>query len=495
MAKEVKGTFVELDGEKFYCIKNYDCMEDFFMTITSSSDVWNFCWSHGGITAGRINSNHSIFPYYTVDKVSDLKNVTGSWTAVAVKKNGETKIWQPFESLLSGLNYKTKNCTSIERNIYKNLNGTKIWFEEINKDLGLSFRYGWTSSAKFGLVKMSRIENISGSEMEISIVDGCRNVLPACINSNVQNENSTLIDAYKETDLDAESGLSFYIMSSVLTDRAEPSEGLLANTSWFTCDGKIFLQENTPALFYEADGDTDKIESVPVTKGERGASYIAQKISLKDKAEWYQVFDTFLTASKVASLKNMLKNKAAAADALKADMEATENLMTTYLSEADGIQETAEEMTCAHHRANVMFNIMRGGFYADNGKINAPDLFDFVKTRNKEKGEELEKILSSFKGKTSLSKDVLEAALSETKDPQIQRLFMEYMPVIFSRRHGDPSRPWNKFSINLRGSMTRTEIQSSTTKETGATSSRTGKPLQCHILHTSRISVQNSSTQ
>ena len=449
MAKEVKGTFVELDGEKFYCIKNYDCMEDFFMTITSSSDVWNFCWSHGGITAGRINSNHSIFPYYTADKISDMKNVTGSWTAVAVKTADGVKIWQPFESLLSGQNYKTKNCTSIERNIYKNLNGTKIWFEEINKDLGLSFRYGWTSSAKFGLVKMSRIENLSGKEMEISIVDGCRNILPACINSNVQNENSTLIDAYKETDLDAESGLSFYIMSSVLTDRAEPSEGLLANTSWFTCNGKILLQENTPALFYEADGDTDKIESVSATKGERGASYIAQKLSLKNNAEWFQVFDTFLTASKVAVLKNMLKDKAAAVSALKADMDATENLMTTYLSEADGIQDTAEEMTCAHHRANVMFNIMRGGFFADNGKINAPDLFDFVKTRNKEKGEELEKLLSAFKGKTSLSKDELEEVVNKSSDPQLKRLFMEYMPVIFSRRHGDPSRPWNKFNIML----------------------------------------------
>ena len=419
------------------------------MTITSSSDVWNFCWSHGGISAGRINSNHSIFPYYTADKISDMKNVTGSWTAVAVKNGSETTIWQPFESLLSGVNYKTKNCTSIERNIYKNLNGTKIWFEEINKDLGLSFRYGWTSSAKYGLVKMSRIENLSGKEMEISIVDGCRNILPACINSNVQNENSTLIDAYKETDLDAESGLSFYIMSSVLTDRAEPSEGLLANTSWFTCNGKILLQENTPALFYEADGDTDKIESVSATKGERGASYIAQKLSLKNNAEWFQVFDTFLTASKVAVLKNMLKDKAAAVSALKADMDATENLMTTYLSEADGIQDTAEEMTCAHHRANVMFNIMRGGFFADNGKINAPDLFDFVKTRNKEKGEDLEKLLGAFKGKTSISKGELEEIVNRSDDPQIKRLFMEYMPVIFSRRHGDPSRPWNKFNIML----------------------------------------------
>lgn len=449
MAKEVKGTFVELDGEKFYCIKNYDCMEDFFMTITSSSDIWNFCWSHGGISAGRINSNHAIFPYYTADKISDMKNVTGSWTAVAVKTADGVKIWQPFESLLSGQNYKTKNCTCLERNIYKNLNGTKIWFEEINKDLGLSFRYGWTSSAKYGLVKLSHIENLSGKEMEISIVDGCRNILPATITSTAQNDNSILIDAYKETDFDKESGLTFYIMSSVLTDRAEPSEGLLANISWFTCDGKILLQEGIPELFYSAEGDTDKIDAVDVTKGDRSATFIAQKLSLKDKAEWCQVFDTFLSASKVASLKNELKDKAKAAANLKADMDATENLMTTYLAEADGIQDTAEEMTCAHHRANVMFNIMRGGFFADNGKINAPDLFDFVKTRNKEKGEELEKLLSAFKGKTSLSKDELEEVVNKSSDPQLKRLFMEYMPVIFSRRHGDPSRPWNKFNIML----------------------------------------------
>lgn len=449
MAKEVKGTFVELDGEKFYCIKNYDCMEDFFMTITSSSDIWNFCWSHGGISAGRINSNHAIFPYYTADKISDMKNVTGSWTAVAVKTADGVKIWQPFESLLSGQNYKTKNCTCLERNIYKNLNGTKIWFEEINKDLGLSFRYGWTSSAKYGLVKLSHIENLSGKEMEISIVDGCRNILPATITSAAQNDNSILIDAYKETDFDKESGLTFYIMSSVLTDRAEPSEGLLANTSWFTCDGKVLLQEGIPELFYSAEGDTDKIDAVDVTKGDRSATFIAQKLSLKDKAEWCQVFDTFLSASKVASLKNELKDKAKAAANLKADMDATENLMTTYLAEADGIQDTAEEMTCAHHRANVMFNIMRGGFYADNGKINAPDLFDFVKTRNKEKGEDLEKLLGAFKGKTSISKGELEEIVNRSDDPQIKRLFMEYMPVIFSRRHGDPSRPWNKFNIML----------------------------------------------
>ena len=31
-----------------------------------------------------------------------------------------------------------------------------------------------------------------------------------------------------------------------------------------------------------------------------------------------------------------------------------------------------------------------------------------------------------------------------------KRLCTEYLPLKFSRRHGDPSRPWNKFSINTR---------------------------------------------
>ena len=32
----------------------------------------------------------------------------------------------------------------------------------------------------------------------------------------------------------------------------------------------------------------------------------------------------------------------------------------------------------------------------------------------------------------------------------MQRLVLEYLPLTFSRRHGDPSRPWNAFSIDIR---------------------------------------------
>ena len=32
-------------------------------------------------------------------------------------------------------------------------------------------------------------------------------------------------------------------------------------------------------------------------------------------------------------------------------------------------------------------------------------------------------------------------------DTDLLRLCYEYLPLVFSRRHGDPSRPWNQFTI------------------------------------------------
>ena len=88
--KKVSGSFIVSGNEIYYKIENYDLMPDFFMTITSSSDVWNFLWSKGGITAGRIDADHAIFPYYTADIVSDVKYNTGPFSALKIydtKKN------------------------------------------------------------------------------------------------------------------------------------------------------------------------------------------------------------------------------------------------------------------------------------------------------------------------------------------------------------------------------------------------------------------------
>jgi hypothetical protein len=38
----------------------------------------------------------------------------------------------------------------------------------------------------------------------------------------------------------------------------------------------------------------------------------------------------------------------------------------------------------------------------------------------------------------------------QTGDADLERLCYEYLPLYFGRRHGDPSRPWNRFAIHVR---------------------------------------------
>ena len=449
--KKAKGYFTTLDGEQFYKIENYDQMEDFFMTITSASDIWNFCWSQGGLTAGRIDCDHAVFPYYTADKVSDAKSYTGAYTAIRV----ENELWEPFASLSASPALRQMIEKNITRNIYKNTTGTQVWFEEINSDLNLSFRYGWTSSAKYGLVRKSVITNLSDKAVKVEVLDGCRNILPACVTADFQNNNSVLLDAYKKTDLDRESNLALFAVSSIVTDKAEPSEGLFANTCWFSTKDTLLLNPEAPAEFTEKGS----ITAMDVVKGKRPAAWICRSISLQASASdsWYQVFDTRLNAAQIASLKKELSDRSKLTAALEKDLAAGKKLMESYIAEADGVQNTAEEMTCVHHSQNVMFNIMRGGFFAKGGKINLADFVKGVSQRNKALAAKAEELTAKGSALASLADSEgfvnysdLEAAVQKEANPQLSRLFYEYMPLTFSRRHGDPSRPWNRFNIHLR---------------------------------------------
>jgi hypothetical protein len=48
--------------------------------------------------------------------------------------------------------------------------------------------------------------------------------------------------------------------------------------------------------------------------------------------------------------------------------------------------------------------------------------------------------------------------LTKSEDADLIRLSIEYLPLKFSRRHGDPSRPWNYFTINIQNETDGSEI-------------------------------------
>jgi hypothetical protein len=125
---KVEGGYVTRLGEQFYCIRNYDQMPPFFMSVVSSSDHWMFISSTGGLSAGRRNAESALVPYYTDDKLTENHANTGPFTVLRVTRGDHTQLWEPFSDRYQGL-------YSYQRNLYKNIYGNVLIFEETNFDL------------------------------------------------------------------------------------------------------------------------------------------------------------------------------------------------------------------------------------------------------------------------------------------------------------------------------------------------------------------------
>ena len=51
-----------LDGVEMYRISPIDQMDPFLMSVVSSSDLWMYLSSTGGLTAGRVEAQRCMFP-------------------------------------------------------------------------------------------------------------------------------------------------------------------------------------------------------------------------------------------------------------------------------------------------------------------------------------------------------------------------------------------------------------------------------------------------
>ena len=91
---------VSIDEELFYKIENNNAMPPFFMSIVSNSNHWMFISSNGGLTAGRKNSDVSLFPYYTDDKITESIEHTGSKTILLIEKEEKPFYGNPFQIII-----------------------------------------------------------------------------------------------------------------------------------------------------------------------------------------------------------------------------------------------------------------------------------------------------------------------------------------------------------------------------------------------------------
>jgi len=446
---KITGTSVEIDNEPYYKISNVNKMRPFFMSVVSPSNHWMFLSSNGGLSAGRKDSDNALFPYYTDDKITESAEITGSKTLFQCHINGKTYLWEPFSKCYQGV----YNCS---QNLYKNNLGNKVVFEEINHDLGLCFKYEWQTSDIFGFVKKSTISNLDENSKTLTILDGLQNLMPYGVSQDLQNSTSNLVDAYKKSELDASCGLGIFALSAIIVDKAEPSEALKASVVWsLGLDNVTYLLSSLQLDKFRTGQDIQQETDI---RAEKGAYFIKAVLTLTPKSEkqWLTLADINKSIIDITNISNKIKNQKNLVNLISEDVNLGSIELKKLVSASDGVQLTADTLQNTRHFSNTLFNIMRGGIFDNNYQIEKVDFIKYITNANtyitKEKLNYLNNLPDIF------SLEELEETLKTEDNPNFLRLALEYLPLKFSRRHGDPSRPWNKFSINTKSEINGSKI-------------------------------------
>lgn len=427
------------NGEWFY-IDGVESFSPFLVSIVSDEDHWLFAASNGGMTAGRGSPDMSLFPYYTQDKLIDLAPTTGPVTRIRWSDGSVRKGWAPFDP----------RETHRSRRISKRLDGTKLAFEECSEPEGLHFRYSLGFSRRFGFVRKATLRNLGSETRTIELIDGFQNMMPCGVSDDFQNDYSILVDAYKRAEWVEGTSLRLIYLSSIPTDRAEPTESLRATTAW-TCGLTVsayLLTTRQLDAFMNGDTVTSEKESRGLRAG--CLDYAQLVLAPGESRTWYTVAEVGQSTAQVSRLYEYLmqEKEEALIEALETELFQTSDALRRKVASADGLQLSHARRRISRHFSNVMFNIMRGGVFLENGLIHRDHFLAHLFYFNRPLAERWAKWGASLP--EVFHREEIEKLTEHSGDFELERLAGEYLPLTFSRRHGDPSRPWNRFAINVR---------------------------------------------
>jgi hypothetical protein len=437
----VHGDHVIEGADTWYRIDGYDHLGPFFMSLAGDSDLWAFISSAGSLAAGRCNPEGAFLPYETVDKIHARWEHTGPRTWIRLLDGPQATLWEPFAPRLAG--------GTGERSVWKNLSGSRIRFREVHPSGQLAFQYEWSGAAGLGLVRSARLQALGdGPPLAVQVLDGVLNLMPPGIAPLIAATMSSLTDAYKWNESAAGGRLGLYTLYAQIWDRAEPKESFLALTAWHAglpAGGRSLLSAHQVAGFCRSG----RVEAENLIRGRRGA-FLVNFDSQVDSTglDWQIVIDGPRSQVDCFELARHLEGGGGTPAEISTALARNDAGLHELLARADGFQTSGDAMAATHHLANVLFNIMRGGVFVDGTRLQRDDLLAFCRQRNRPLAEALAGVAAHWPAQ--IERDEALRAAAAVLGPQGERLVLEYLPLTFSRRHGDPSRPWNKFAIRVR---------------------------------------------
>ena len=176
--------------------------------------------------------------------------------------------------------------------------------------------------------------------------------------------------------------LALYLLSSIPVDRPEPSEALQATAVWSTgLDPDFHLLCARQLDVFRQGGS---VQSETDIRGERGAFFAgAQKlIAPGEKHTWRIVAALEQGPKEIAALRRMLESGEDSGRRLEEDQREMTRRLVRLVASADGLQAPRDQMGYARHFTNTLFNIMRGGVFRDNYRIDGEDFRRFAASCN-----------------------------------------------------------------------------------------------------------------
>jgi len=457
--EEPHGRFVDDDGETWYRIDGSDHLPPFFVALASDSDVWAFISTAGSLAAGRRDAEGSFFPYETVDRIHRRWEHTGPRTWIRILDDaGRARLWMPFAPRL------LQPGGGGERSVWKNVAGTRLRLREASPDGALNFEQEWSAAAGLGLVRRARLWAGSGARCRVQVLDGLLDLVPPGVSVLHAATMSSLTDAYKWNESPAAGRLGLFTLYARISDRAEPAESFEALAAWRQGPSAREARDGGAAAVSRAeiaattllsDQQVERfcrdgnVETEALTRGRKGAFLVAFAAQVDAAGlQWHQVLDGPLSQVQAAALAARLERGGGTATEITDQLAANTAGLNGLLAGADAQQQSADPMAAAHHYANVLFNVMRGGVFVDGSRMRRDDLQAALRRRHAALAAQLAPMLAAWPASIDRAEAI--AAARAQAGAQGERLLLSYLPLTFSRRHGDPSRPWNRFSIRVR---------------------------------------------
>ncbi len=448
---EATGRFVTDGGDDWYQIVDYDLLDPFFITVVSPDDHWLYVSTSGALTAGRGSADRSLFPYETDDRLHRSGGRVGPVTII--RADDGAAVWRPFAVDVP--------IGSVRRTLFKSTFGDRLRFSEHHPGLGMTFSYTWVAAGRFGIVRSCELSLDAGrTPTEVDVLDGMVDILPSGVDIETQRGASTLVDAYRRSELIGPSGLALYTLEALVSDQADPAESLRANVIW-THDFGDGLGDATTVM---SDRDVRRFLSETdlspeeLVTGRKGAYLRSSAVTVRpDRTlRWATVADVDYHHGAVNDLVAWLGATEPAQRWAEVEhaIDQSRDRLDAIVAQADGHQVTADRRATVHHLANVMFNVMRGGVFVDSHQVEVAAVTRSIEGRN-------QGLMKRFVAATvdlPPTVDIAELRSAVKHDVDLLRLVNEYLPLTFSRRHGDPSRPWNKFNIAPRAADGSTAI-------------------------------------